>query len=81
MNSSLAKYITGLIVDDIDHRTPKYKMCMSSFECEALEKAFIEEKFDKIEAYIKSKFTNTEKDSDKDPLDSEPINYIKEADL
>ena len=53
MTKGLARYCTMLIAKDIDKNTKG--MCMSSYECEMLEKAFIEEKFKDIEAWIRSK--------------------------
>ena len=54
MTKGLAQYITTLIVRDFDH-TKEEGMCLSSYECEMLEKAFIEEKFKDIETWIRSK--------------------------
>jgi hypothetical protein len=42
-----------LIVKDIDKITKG--MCMSSYECEKLEKAFIDEKFEDIEKWLLKK--------------------------
>ena len=49
MDKRLARYITCLIANDYDKKS---EGCISSYECELLEKKFIEGRFEQIEQWL-----------------------------
>lgn len=56
MNKGLARTLAAVLANFIDDNR-NGGMCMSNGECMALEDAFIEENFDKIEAFLERKLT------------------------
>lgn len=56
MNKGLARTLSAVLANFIDDNR-NGGMCMSNGECMALENAFIEENFDKIEAFLERKLT------------------------
>ena len=65
MNKGLARYLTTLVVNDLDKRITQ-GMCISSREAESLERAFIKDSFGDIEMYLKNKFKNESKAKEED---------------
>lgn len=55
MTKGLARFLTAVTADFLDRHIRKGEMCMSSYECELLEKAFIEEDYEQIENYLNKK--------------------------
>ena len=53
MTKELAKYLTILVIHDIDKNCKG--MCMSNYECEALEKTFKNDNFEEIEKFLRKK--------------------------
>lgn len=52
MTKELSRYLTCLIANDYDKKSTG---CISSYECELIEKRFIDGKFDEIEGYLRRK--------------------------
>ena len=59
MKKDLARFLTCLVTKRIDQEG-KAKMCMSNMECESLENAFVNERFDSIDSFINRKMTGRE---------------------
>ena len=53
MSKELARYLTILVTHDIDKKCKG--MCMSSYECEVLERAFQNNSFKEIENFLRKK--------------------------
>ena len=56
MKKDLARFLTCLVANRID-QDGKAKMCMSNNECESLENAFVNERFEAIDMFINRKMT------------------------
>lgn len=65
MNRSLARYLTILIVNDIDKRLTQ-GMLVSSYEAEQLEGMFVKENFGDIEMHLNNKFKHESKIKEED---------------
>lgn len=65
MNRSLARYLTILIVNDIDKRLTQ-GMLVSSYEAEQLEGMFVKRNFGDIEMYLNNKFKHERKIKEED---------------
>lgn len=65
MNRSLARYLTILIVNDIDKRLTQ-GMLVSSYEAEQLEGMFVKGNFGDIEMYLNNKFKHERKIKEED---------------
>ena len=50
MSKNFARYLTCLIANDYDKKS---RGCISSYECEIIEKRFQEGKFDEIENFLR----------------------------
>ncbi len=57
MNHELAKTLTTALVQFIDRERSEGTMCCSSFECEAIEHAFMADNFFYVEALVQRKLT------------------------
>ena len=57
MNHELAKTLTTALVQFIDRERPEGTMCCSSYECEKIEKAFVDDRLDIVDGFIQRKLT------------------------
>ena len=57
MNHELAKTLTTALVQFIDRERPEDTMCCSNGICVALEKAFVNDDFDRVEELVKYKLS------------------------
>lgn len=57
MNKELAKTLTTALVQWIDKERQEGTMCCSSYECERIEKAFMDDRLDIVDGFIKKKLS------------------------
>ena len=57
MNHELAKTLTTALVQFIDRESSEETMCCSSYECEAMEQAFMADNFFYVETLVQRKLT------------------------
>ena len=64
MNHELAKTLTTALVQFIDRERPEGTMDCSSYECEKIEKAFVNDRLDIVDGFIQKKLTRLTKFQD-----------------
>lgn len=57
MNHELAKLLTTALVQFIDRERPEGTMCCSNYECERIEKAFMDDRLDIVDGFIQKKLS------------------------